>query len=188
MATRDTTTHAHHTAVRPSLRRLEQHPRTSTMRSFSPRCCHTVLTPAHPLSLLSYLPEENDDLSILTFSPDETPKHVKNDLNETATSEMDTCVMRYLLSWHTCKCSPHDPSSPNSPTDSTDDHVLSSLEFTGAFLITLNCPKEGLWFSDCAASYLLAFSPTLWGLTRDEGIARGICKSGIQSTHTNPSG
>eukprot|EP00971_Amphidinium_carterae_P039965 784656-Amphidinium_carterae.1 len=47
----------------------------------------------------------------------------------TATNEMDTCVMRYLLSWHTSHSSPHLPSS--STSSSKDEHVLSSLDFTG---------------------------------------------------------
>eukprot|EP00971_Amphidinium_carterae_P313569 6232106-Amphidinium_carterae.1 len=45
---------------------------------------------------------------------------------------MDTCVMRYLLSWHTSQCSPRPTSFTTSPNK--DEHVLSSLDFTGAFL------------------------------------------------------
>eukprot|EP00971_Amphidinium_carterae_P102074 2020491-Amphidinium_carterae.5 len=47
---------------------------------------------------------------------------------------MNTRVMRFLLFWHTNKCSPYDPSSPGSPSDRSDDPVLSSLDFTRACL------------------------------------------------------
>eukprot|EP00971_Amphidinium_carterae_P174999 3469144-Amphidinium_carterae.1 len=42
---------------------------------------------------------------------------------------MDTCIMRYLLSWHASHCNP-------SPTASNPDgtQALSSLDYTGAFL------------------------------------------------------
>eukprot|EP00971_Amphidinium_carterae_P142820 2829586-Amphidinium_carterae.1 len=43
----------------------------------------------------------------------------------TATNEMDTCIMRFLLSWHASRCNP-------SVTASTpdDNQALSSLDYT----------------------------------------------------------
>eukprot|EP00971_Amphidinium_carterae_P134800 2671392-Amphidinium_carterae.3 len=46
----------------------------------------------------------------------------------TATNEMDSCIMRYLLSWHDSKCASVAAGTPE------DQQTLSSLDYTGAFL------------------------------------------------------
>eukprot|EP00971_Amphidinium_carterae_P160208 3175837-Amphidinium_carterae.2 len=50
----------------------------------------------------------------------------------TATNEMDAVVIRYFLSWHSSKRSHHTTSSPTTPHK--DEHIVSSLDFTRAFL------------------------------------------------------
>eukprot|EP00971_Amphidinium_carterae_P331055 6464420-Amphidinium_carterae.1 len=59
---------------------------------------------------------------------------------------MDTCIMRYLLSWHASKCT-----SESSSGTPSDPQVLSSLDYTGAFLnaelrtIVLRPPNIFAW-------------------------------------------
>eukprot|EP00971_Amphidinium_carterae_P233587 4635540-Amphidinium_carterae.1 len=42
---------------------------------------------------------------------------------------MDACIMRYLLSWHASKCS-----QTQKPAADDQRQVLSTLDYTGAFL------------------------------------------------------
>eukprot|EP00971_Amphidinium_carterae_P104160 2062740-Amphidinium_carterae.1 len=100
----------------------------------------------------------------------------------TATNEMDACIMRYLLSWHASKLT-----QDGKPVPEDDQQVLSSLDYTGAFLnaelpegrvIVLRPPAIFTWLGIIPpntywllhrALYGLRESPMLWGNTRDKG-------------------
>eukprot|EP00971_Amphidinium_carterae_P285103 5659484-Amphidinium_carterae.1 len=91
---------------------------------------------------------------------------------------MDACIMRYLLSWHASKTTPS-----GTPITEENQQVLSSLDYTGAFVnaelpegrvIVLRPPAVFVWLGVIPpntywllhrALYGLRESPMLWGAT-----------------------
>eukprot|EP00971_Amphidinium_carterae_P030559 600952-Amphidinium_carterae.1 len=123
----------------------------------------------------------------------------------TATNEMDACIMRYLLSWHASKCT-----QTQTPATKDQRQVLSTLDYTGAFLnaelpegrvivlrppavfVSLGIIPPNTYWLLHRALYGLRESPMLWGKTRYKGFAtvkiahKGEVYSLLQTT-THPS-
>eukprot|EP00971_Amphidinium_carterae_P294056 5838441-Amphidinium_carterae.1 len=101
---------------------------------------------------------------------------------------MDTCIMRFLLSWHASHCikTKGNPTHDDPRNADSNPQVLTSLDHTGAFLnaklperraivlkppnifVTLGVVLPNTYWLLHRALYGLRELPMLWGVTRDK--------------------
>eukprot|EP00971_Amphidinium_carterae_P134435 2663987-Amphidinium_carterae.1 len=102
---------------------------------------------------------------------------------DTATNELDACLLRYVLSWAAGQPRPLDPHEASE----TYRNAIMSLDYTGTFLnallpegrvivltpphvfVQLGIIPPGTFWQLHWAIYGLRESPALWGNTRDQG-------------------